>query len=585
MRMFYRRISGAVFLSILLLCQEGLISQEISSTGSSYQSPDFKNRHIDSTWFTKEDSELAEAMATELAKFAINLPETPVDRTKAVALAWAGARGNGAAMDVIKADFYLRMGEFPKGDPLFEGAPSRDSLESAASFVIKSLKVLAASKSEGSQVYASFCKDLMTNTKVLPDDLLDFDGHTFVAVNWNDVISGEAATVGSPGNTDGMVSAGSSSDGSKFAKNQSLIKGLLVINLGASEVAGQASQMNATVQDGRDSAAPSQFRFNQKVGSSMASALNEVQKYMTVRHGGFPTGKIIEIAFEEQFSSKDGPSAAVACSLMLDSLITGADLDPNFAVTGDMNADGSVQPVGGIEGKIRGASNRNCTHIAIPRKNAQDLDDWIILGDLKPLVGIQVFSIGTFDEAEALARPAGLRDEKLKGAIATFAEVQEVLKRPNGMSLLTNSHVRGRLQAVLAAAPNHESARLLLLSSTGGGPGTLSLRGSFDEIDRVTRPILRIFETGEINNTADGLSTSMFALRRIRAKLDPRARDAADALEDLSQILKALDESKLNSSSPRFNQMFAEFKSKLDKVRTAYNALASDPAIQEELIQ
>lgn len=583
--MLYGRFLGALILLLLVSSPGSGFTQDTSSPGASYASPDFKNKHIDSTWFSNEDGKVAKAMAKALAKFAINLPASSGDQAKAVALAWAGARGTDTAMDVIKADFYLRMGSYPKDDPMFESAPSRDILEATASDIIRSLKLLAASDLKGSQIYASFCKDLMANTKVLPSDLMDFDGVSFVQVSWDDVMPGVGGASGNSDKKDGMVTASSSVDSSKFAKRQSLIKGLLVADLGASEVAGQASQMNATVQDGPDADAPSQFRFNQEVGSSMASALNEVQKYMTVRHGGFPKGKIIEIAFEEQFSSKDGPSAAVACSLMLDSLITGADLDPNFAVTGDMNADGSVQPVGGIAGKVSGASNRSCTHIAIPRKNAQGLDDWLVLGDLLPLVGIQVFSIGTFDEAAALALPVALRDEKLQSAITTFAEVQKVLRRPDGMRLLTNSHVRGRLQEVLTAAPNHESARLLLLSGSGNGPKTLSLRGSFDQIDRVTRPIMRIFETGEINNTAEALSKSMFALRRSRAKLDPRAREAADALEDLSAILKTLDESKVDSNSPRFRQLFSEMESSIDAVRTAYNALASDPDVQEELIK
>jgi hypothetical protein len=211
----------------------------------------------------------------------------------------------------------------------------------------------------------------------------------------------------------------------------------------------------------------------------MKSALNEVEKYLTVKHKGVPKGKVVEFAFEEQYSNKDGPSAAVACALLLDSLITGSELDSKFAVTGDMNSDGAVQPVGGIEGKVRGATNRDCTHIAIPRKNARSLIDWIVLGDIEPLVNNQVFTIGNFEETSALAVSPDKRDEALQNAITIFSEVQKVLKRPNGLTYLGNRLVRGRLQEIIKAVPNHESAKLLLLHSLGKAPSTLSLRGGF----------------------------------------------------------------------------------------------------------
>ena len=42
---------------------------------------------------------------------------------------------------------------------------------------------------------------------------------------------------------------------------------------------------------------------------------------------------------------------------------------------------------------------------------------------------------------------------KIEEAISTFAEIQEVLLKPNGMNFLKNSHVIGKLQKVVASAP------------------------------------------------------------------------------------------------------------------------------------
>jgi hypothetical protein len=266
-------------------------------------------------------------------------------------------------------------------------------------------------------------------------------------------------------------------------------------------------------------------------------------------------------------------------------LITGDELDSNFAVTGDMNADGSVQPVGGIDGKIRGATKRNCTHVAVPKVSIGLLSDMLVVNDLKPLIEIQVFSLKKYDDALVLAKSPETRDPKIQEAMATFMEVQKVLLQPNGTKFLTNSHVRGRLQKVVEAAPNHESARLLLLKSMGKIPTQLSLRGSFSQIDKVTKPIWEILKTGELDNTEQGLKDSIFSLRRVRRLLDDRAKPTADALEDLSGALEAIGDSKLSGRSARVQTLLRNYRVALGRVKTEYNKLASNPDIQEELIK
>ncbi len=582
-------------LSLLLVFgfSQSALGQKVRTLESSYVSPDFRAEIFREVKFREASLRAVDAvdgvsLALALVGYANQSVPQSADPAKALVLAWVAGRSTEAKDEVIKADFYFRLqGKYRFVLPVAEGMPST-FLENEAMTIARAVEKLLVWGSEDEQRFAAYCRDLLKNNEALPggilartEELIQFEKLELPEVDWTELLKSGPGS-GKPRELT-MNSGNESSDLAKqFAKRQSLIKGLLVIDLGASKVAGQASQMNATVTDGSNPATATTFSFNQEVGDSMQSALGEVVKFIGVRHDGFPGGKKINFAFEEQYSNKDGPSAAVACSLMLDSLMTGDEIDSGFAVTGDMNADGSVQPVGGIAGKVRGAANRSCTHIAIPRKNAASLEDWIILGELAPLVNIQVFSIGSFEEAAALAAAPEVRESELQNAIETFKEVQKVLQRPNGMTYLTNSHVKGRLQEVIKAAPNHESARLLLVKGSGNVPATLSLRGSFDQIDRVTRPIIEVLETGKLDNSAEGLNVSMFALRRIRSKLDPRARSASDALEDLSGILKQMDQA---SNGPRYRELFGQFENQLRKVKTAYNALASDSEIQEELIQ
>ena len=95
----------------------------------------------------------------------------------------------------------------------------------------------------------------------------------------------------------------------------------------------------------------------------------EVLKFMQLRHSGWPKGKAIEISFQENFSPKDGPSAGVACALLLDSLITGGKLDEQFSLTGRLNVDGSVQPIGGVAAKVSGATAGGRKIVGVPKAN------------------------------------------------------------------------------------------------------------------------------------------------------------------------------------------------------------------------
>ena len=208
----------------------------------------------------------------------------------------------------------------------------------------------------------------------------------------------------------------------QLKSKQSKIKGLLVRPLANGEFAGMASQMNATATPFDVAKSQLSFRFSQLVGKDMHSALNEIIKHLRVKHDLWPSGYEVEIAFEDRFTLKDGPSAAVPCALLLDSLITGTKMDPAFAVTGDMNADGSIQPVGGVPAKVRGAFSKDCKIVAIPLKNARTLSDLVILSGIQPVSRIQVFTIQHFKQASALASLE--KNDSLTNAFKEFAMVQ-----------------------------------------------------------------------------------------------------------------------------------------------------------------
>ena len=43
-----------------------------------------------------------------------------------------------------------------------------------------------------------------------------------------------------------------------------------------------------------------------------------------------------------------------------------------------MNADGSVQPIGGVQAKIRGATKGSCKLVGVPVKNEKSVQDLLV---------------------------------------------------------------------------------------------------------------------------------------------------------------------------------------------------------------
>ncbi len=108
---------------------------------------------------------------------------------------------------------------------------------------------------------------------------------------------------------------------------------------------------------------------------------------------------------------KDGPSAGITMTTAIASLVTGHDVSPQIAMTGEVSLRGLVMPIGGLPEKLMAALRSGVKTAFIPADNEQDLID--VADEVKANLEI----IPVKDVREVLARTGVLSHKDLQQAV------------------------------------------------------------------------------------------------------------------------------------------------------------------------
>jgi ATP-dependent Lon protease len=72
---------------------------------------------------------------------------------------------------------------------------------------------------------------------------------------------------------------------------------------------------------------------------------------------------------------KDGPSAGVAMTTALASLLSERPVKASVGMTGEVTLQGRVLPIGGVKQKVLAAHRAGLREVILPQRNEGDLDD------------------------------------------------------------------------------------------------------------------------------------------------------------------------------------------------------------------
>jgi ATP-dependent Lon protease len=149
-----------------------------------------------------------------------------------------------------------------------------------------------------------------------------------------------------------------------------------VTGLAWTEVGGELLTIEAVAVPGKG-----KTTFTGKLGDVMQESIKAAMTVVRRRQqrlgikAGFHENLDIHIHVPEGATPKDGPSAGIAMTTALVSMLTDIPVRADVAMTGEITLRGEVLPIGGLKEKLLAAHRGGIKTVLIPEENAKDLAD------------------------------------------------------------------------------------------------------------------------------------------------------------------------------------------------------------------
>lgn len=148
----------------------------------------------------------------------------------------------------------------------------------------------------------------------------------------------------------------------------------LTVGLAWTEVGGELLSIEASIMEGNG-----KMIMTGKLGDVMQESVQAALSYIRSRADEFGLTKNfyrkidIHVHVPEGAIPKDGPSAGVAMTTSIASVLLRKKVRADLAMTGEITLRGRILPVGGIKEKVLAAHRGNIKTVIIPKDNQRDL--------------------------------------------------------------------------------------------------------------------------------------------------------------------------------------------------------------------
>lgn len=174
----------------------------------------------------------------------------------------------------------------------------------------------------------------------------------------------------------------------------------VVTGLAWTEVGGDTLTIEAVMLPGKG-----RMQTTGKLGDVMKESIDAARSYVRAKSTTFgvipPTfdKRDIHVHVPEGATPKDGPSAGVAMTVAIVSVLTSIPIRRDVAMTGEVTLRGRVLPIGGLKEKLLAALRAGIKTVLIPSENEKDLAD---IPD-NVLKALNIVPVATVEEALAKA--------------------------------------------------------------------------------------------------------------------------------------------------------------------------------------
>jgi ATP-dependent Lon protease len=174
----------------------------------------------------------------------------------------------------------------------------------------------------------------------------------------------------------------------------------VVTGLAWTEVGGETLTIEAVMLPGKG-----RMQATGKLGDVMKESIDAARSYVRAKSTLFgvtpPTfdRRDIHVHVPEGATPKDGPSAGVAMTVAIVSVLTGIPIRRDVAMTGEVTLRGRVLPIGGLKEKLLAALRAGIKTVIIPQENEKDLAE---IPD-NVLKGLTIVPVSNVEEALAKA--------------------------------------------------------------------------------------------------------------------------------------------------------------------------------------